>query len=317
MELLREKQIQQIVTAIAAMKEQNSDLPGFQGEIAQLELHLEKLRCAAYSKLAPWERVQICRHPQRPHTSDYIANLCEDFCELCGDRVFRDDRSIIGGFATIGEMRCVLIGQEKGHDTTTRIERNFGMPYPEGYRKALRLMQLAAKFSLPIVTLIDTSGAYPGLEAEERGQGRAIALNLLEMAHSPTPILSVIIGEGCSGGALAIAVADVIAMLEHSYYSVISPEGCASILWKDAAKKDEAASSLRLNSEDLLQFGIIDQVLPEPLGGAHHQPQFVYEGVKRFLLEKWELLSRMPVPLLLEQRYHKYRRMGAHRVMSS
>lgn len=315
--LTHEKQIQEIVQTIEHLKLQSRDAPSLQTEIAALEQRLEQLKAAASSQLSPWERVQICRHPQRPHTVDYIANLCSHFRELCGDRTFRDDRAVIGGLATIDGMKCVLIGQEKGHDTASRVVHNFGMPYPEGYRKALRLMQLAAKFSLPVVSLIDTAGAYPGLEAEERGQGRAIAMNLLEMARLPTPIFVVIIGEGCSGGALGMAVGDVVAMLEHAYYSVITPEGCASILWKDASKKDTAAAALKLNAEHLLAQKVVDTLIPEPAGGAHRDPAAVYARVKSFLLQQWKAFSHLSPEVLLERRYAKYRSLGAHTVTGS
>lgn len=281
-------------------------------EIAMLEQRLAALKELSHHRFTPWERVQICRHPSRPHTLDYIGNICDHFMELCGDRTFGDDRAIIGGLATIGELRCMVIGQEKGHDTASRMEHNFGMPSPEGYRKALRLMQLAAKFSLPVVTFVDTKGAHPCLEAEERGQGRAIAHNLLEMARLPTPIIVVIIGEGCSGGALGIAVGDSVAMLEHAYYSVISPEGCASILWKDASKKDEAANALQLNAEHLLYHRIIDEIIAEPEGGAHCDTSVVYRGVKGFILAQWNRLRNVPPQQLLGERYRKYRSMGAH-----
>lgn len=310
--LPHEKQIQEILQAIERLKRQNEDSPVFHAEIAKLEKKLEQLKEVVYKSLTPWDRVQICRNPKRPHTLDYIQNICDNFQELCGDRTFSDDRSIIGGFATIGNMRCVIIGQEKGHDTASRVAHNFGMPQPEGYRKALRLMEMAAKFHLPVVTLIDTPGASPCLEAEERGQGRAIAYNLLQMARLETPIIVVVIGEGCSGGAIGIAVGDVIAMLEHSYYSVISPEGCASILWKDSTKKSDAAKALKLNAEDLLKHGIIDHILPEPLGGAHRDPQIVYTNVKEYILNQWNQLKDIPARALTQQRYNKFRNMGAH-----
>lgn len=309
-----EKQIQEILQAIERLKRQNEDSPIFHAEIAKLENKLEQLKEIVYSTLTPSERVQICRNPKRPHSIDYIQNICEDFQELAGDRTFSDDRAIIGGLATIGGMRCVIVGQEKGHDTASRVAHNFGMPHPEGYRKALRLMELAAKFQLPFVSLIDTPGAYPGLEAEERGQGRAIAVNLMRMASLETPIFIVIIGEGCSGGALGIGVGDVVAMLEHSYYSVISPEGCASILWKDSSRKNDAAKALKLNAEDLLKQGIIDHIIPEPLGGAHRDPQIVYTNVKEYLLTQWQVTKDIPLQNLLEKRYQKFRKMGAHTI---
>lgn len=311
--LAHEKQILEILQSIDRMKKNNSDAPIFQAEIVKLERKLEQLKQVAYTEMTPWERVQICRHLQRPHTLDYIANICDDFIELAGDRAYRDDRAVVGGFATIGSMRCVVIGQEKGKDTDSRVEHNFGMLHPEGYRKALRLMLLAEKFHLPIVSLIDTPGAYPCLEAEERGQGRAIALNLREMSRIATPFIVVIIGEGCSGGALGMAMGDVVGMLEHAYYSVITPEGCASILWKDSGKKDEASKALRLNAEYLHEQGIIDCIIKEPPGGAHRDPASVYSGVREFILNQWNLLKTIPPSHLLNQRYLKYRQMGSHK----
>lgn len=310
--LPHEKQIQEYIKTIEHLKKQNQDNPLFHTEIRKLEQKLEKLKEKIYSELTPWQRVMICRHSSRPHTIDYLANLCSSFHELAGDRTYRDDPSIIGGFGVINGIKCVIIGQEKGNDTESRIHRNFGMVNPEGFRKALRLMLLAEKFGLPIISLVDTSGAYPGLEAEERGQGWAIANNLREMARIATPIIVVIIGEGCSGGALGIAVGDVVAMLEHSYYSVISPEGCAAILWKDTSKNSDAAAALKLNSEDLLNLQIIDAIIKEPLGGAHHQPQVAYNNVKQFIVEQAEILKRIPKEILLEQRYLKFRKMGQY-----
>lgn len=308
--LPHEKQIQEYTQTIEHLKKQNQNNPLFQNEINKLEQKLELLKKKVYSELTPWQRVTICRHPARPHSIDYITQMCRNFHELSGDRTFRDDPSLIGGFAEIDGIKCVVIGQEKGNNTETRMQRNFGMVNPEGFRKALRLMQLADKFQLPIVSLIDTPGAYPGLGAEERGQGWVIAQNLRDMARISTPIVVVVIGEGCSGGALGIGVGDVIGMLEHSYYSVISPEGCASILWKDAGKNVEAASALKLNAEYLFEMKIIDAIIKEPLGGAHHQPQVVYDNVKKFILEQWQILKRIPANLLLEQRYEKFRRIG-------
>jgi acetyl-CoA carboxylase carboxyl transferase subunit alpha len=310
--LPHEKRIEEYIKTIDHLKKQNQNNSLFNNEIRKLEDKLEHLKTKIYSELSAWERVMICRHPQRPHSIDYINNICSSFVELRGDRTFSDDQSLIGGLAKIDRMKCVVVAQEKGKDTESRIHHNFGMMSPEGYRKAMRLMKLAEKFSLPVISFLDTSGASPLLEAEERGQGWAIANNLREMSRITSPIIVVVIGEGCSGGALGIGVGDVIGMLEHSYYSVITPEGCASILLKDASKKIEAAAMLKLNSENLLQFGIIDTILPEPLGGAHHHPQLVYENVKNFILEQWDILKIIPSDVLLEQRYLKYRRMGSH-----
>ncbi len=310
--LPHEKQIHEYIKTIEHLKKQNKDNPLFNNEIIKLEQKLQKLKQKVYSELTPWQRIMICRHPARPHAIDYIKNISENFTELCGDRLFSDDRSLVSGFATIGGQKFMVLGQEKGNDTESRIKHNFGMMNPEGYRKALRLMRLSEKFQLPVVCLIDTSGANPILEAEERGQGWAIAYNLREMARIATPIIVVIIGEGCSGGAIGIGVGDSIGMLEHAYYSVISPEGCASILWKDVNKKGEAAAALKLNAENLLDLHIIDAIINEPLGGAHHDPATAYQNVKKFILEQYPPLSMIPRELLLEQRYMKFRRMGQY-----
>jgi acetyl-CoA carboxylase carboxyl transferase subunit alpha len=279
-------------------------------ELRNLEKKLELLKQRVYSKLTPWERVTICRHPARPRAVDYIKHLCEDFTELSGDRLFRDDAAIIAGLGKIGGVKFMIIAQEKGCDTESRLKRNFGMPHPEGYRKAMRCMRLAAKFNLPVLSILDTPGAYPGLDAEERGQGWAIAQNLWEMATLPTPIIVLLVGEGCSGGALGMGVGDVIGMLEHSYYSVISPEGCASILWKDSNMKESAATTLKIHAEDLIQFEIVDEIIKEPLGGAHHAPEVVYQNVKTFVLHQWEMLKHTSSDILIEQRYQKFRKMG-------
>ncbi len=309
--LAHEKQIFEVQQTLAQLKEQNKNNPLFSAdEMQKMEKKLELLKKNVYSQLKPWDRVSICRHPQRPHSIDYIQNLCDEFVELFGDRTFQDDHSIIAGLAIIDGQKFVVIGQEKGKDTESRIYRNFGMPHPEGYRKAMRCMRLAAKFNLPVVTFLDTPGAYPGLTAEERGQGWAIAQNLWEMARLPTPILVVLIGEGCSGGALGIGVGDTIGMMEHSYYSVISPEGCASILWKDAGKNSTAAAALKMHVDDLLELGIVDQMIPEPLGGAHLDPKAAYAAVKSFIKEQWAAIQSVPIDVLLENRYQKFRKMG-------
>lgn len=310
--LPHEAELEETLKAIEHLKKQNRDRPLFDNEIKRLERKLHQLKEEIYSNLTPWERITISRHPGRPHTSDYIAHLTSKFTELSGDRHFANDHAIIGGLAQIDdEMKCVIIGQEKGKNTESRLHHNFGMTNPEGYRKSLRLMQLAERFHLPIVTLIDTSGANTTLGAEERGQGWAIAENLRAMSRLKTPIIVVIIGEGCSGGAIGIGVGDVIGILEHAYYSVISPEGCASILWKDKSRKEEAASSLCLNAEYLLKNGIVDAIIEEPLGGAHHNPQMAFEAVKTFIVEQWKMLKMIPPDILIEQRYNKFRRMGA------
>ncbi len=263
-----------------------------------------------HEKLSAWERVAICRHPSRPKALDYISNLCQDYVELSGDRLFRDDPAICAGLGMIDGQKFMVIAQEKGYDTETRLKRNFGMPHPEGYRKALRCMRLAAKFHLPVLSFLDTPGAYAGLAAEERGQGWAIANNLLEMSRLPTPIIIVLIGEGCSGGALGMGIGDSIAMLEHSYYSVISPEGCASILWKDASKKQQAAEVLKMHPEYLLEMEIIDHIINEPHGGAHHDVASTYARVKEHILSQWNVLKAVPTDDLLERRFAKFRKMG-------
>ena len=278
--LSHEKQIVEVEQTLAKLKEQNANNSLWSAEeMSEMEQKLELLKKTVYSELKPWDRVAICRHPQRPHAIDYIQNCVEEFIELFGDRTFHDDHAIIAGLGKINGQKFMIIGQEKGKDTESRLYRNFGMPHPEGYRKAMRCMRLAAKFDLPVLCLLDTPGAYPGLTAEERGQGWAIAQNLWEMARLPTPILVLVIGEGCSGGALGIGIGDVIGMLEHSYYSVISPEGCASILWKDPSKNGVAAAAIKMHVEDLLKLEIVDHMIAEPLGGAHTNPQSVFQNV--------------------------------------
>lgn len=309
--LAHEKQILEVEQTLHKLKEQNaSNALWSPKEMLEMESKLEQLKKTVYSELKPWDRVAICRHPQRPHAIDYIQNCVDDFIEIFGDRTFQDDHAIIAGLGKIGGQKFMIIGQEKGKDTESRIYRNFGMPHPEGYRKAMRCMRLAAKFDLPILCLLDTPGAYPGLAAEERGQGWAIAQNLLEMARLPTPIIVLVIGEGCSGGALGVGVGDVIGMLEHSYYSVISPEGCASILWKDPSKNATAAQQLKMQAEDLLALEIIDEIIKEPLGGAHLNPNIVFQNVKTFIAQQWEALKSTSIDILLENRYQKFRKMG-------
>jgi acetyl-CoA carboxylase carboxyl transferase subunit alpha len=314
--LAHEKQILEYEKTIAQLKEQNKENSLWSDdEILKLEKKLQLLRTKVYSQLSPWDRVSICRHPQRPKSLDYIKHLCEEFTELYGDRLFRDDRAVICGLAKIGGQKFMVIAQEKGHDTKSRLEHNFGMMHPEGYRKAMRCMRMAAKFKIPVLSLIDTPGAHPGLSSEERGQGWAIAQNLFEMARLQTPVIVVVVGEGCSGGAIGIGVGDVVAMLEHAYYSVISPEGCASILWRDSNKKELAAQTLKMHVEDLMTFDIVDAMIDEPLGGAHHDPAQVYANVKKYILEQWNILKTVDPVLLIEQRYQKYRRIGKFAVV--
>ncbi|MCY3973964.1 MAG: acetyl-CoA carboxylase carboxyltransferase subunit alpha [Simkaniaceae bacterium] len=307
-----EKRIYEYEEIIAKLKEQ-SEINGIRADedIARLEEKLEEMKKEVYSNLTPWQRVLICRHAKRPRSTDYIRNLFDEFEEISGDRLFRNDPAIITGLGVVAGVKFMIIGQEKGHDTESRLFHNFGMPHPEGYRKALRAMKLAEKFALPVLSLIDTPGAYPGLAAEERGQGSAIAVNLFEMASLTVPVIVIVIGEGCSGGALGIGLGDAVAMLEHSYYSVISPEGCASILWKDPKKNEEATEALKIRAEDLLAFGVIDTVIREPLGGAHHDPDAVYSRVRSFLLKEEERLNALSPDLLVDKRYGKFRAMGA------
>ena len=275
----------------------------------------EKLRARTaeiFQSLTPWQISQMARHPLRPYTLDYLGLICDEFHELAGDRAYADDPAIVGGLARIDGRACVVIGHQKGRDTKTKIRRNFGMPRPEGYRKALRLMKLAERFGLPLFTLIDTPGAYPGIGAEERGQSEAIARNLLEMAELKIPVICVVIGEGGSGGALAIGVGDRTLMLEYSTYSVISPEGCASILWKSAEKAKDAAEALGLTAPRLLEHKLIDRIIPEPLGGAHRDPGTMAATLKCILLEELAELEALPLEELLERRYRRLRSVGAY-----
>lgn len=308
--LPHEKQIMEYVKTIDQLKRQAKDSPSFLKDIEKLEKKLEGLKKKVYSELSSWDRVLIARHPLRPHSTDYIRTITSDFFELHGDRTYKDDLSVVGGFCFLDDIPVMVIGQEKGSDTNDRVKRNFGMVSPEGFRKALRLMKLAESVHVPIITLLDTPGAYPGLEAEERGQGRVIAENLQAMFEIRVPIIALVIGEGCSGGALGMGVGDVVSMLEHSYYTVISPEGCASILWKDSSQKQQAAETLRLNAESLLELGIIDDIIKEPLGGAHNNLNETYQQVKQYLVDKMRVLLTMPVDFLLEKRYLKFRSMG-------
>ncbi|PCI78171.1 acetyl-CoA carboxylase carboxyl transferase subunit alpha [Candidatus Aerophobetes bacterium] len=309
--LSHEKQIFDCEDTIKQLREQNQENGIWSDdELAKLEEKLTSLKEKVYSDLSRWERVAISRHPKRPKSVDYIKAISDEFTEIFGDRLYRDDPAIITGFAVIEGRKFVVIAQEKGFDTESRLYRNFGMPHPEGFRKALRAMKLAEKFSLPILSLVDTPGAFPGLAAEERGQGSAIAVNLLEMSKLGTPIIVVLIGEGCSGGALGIAVGDVVGMLEHSYYSVISPEGCASILWRDGAMNEKAATALKMHAEDLIGYGIIDTILDEPQGGAHHDTEVVFSNVKAFVLEQETRLQQYSVEELLNQRYDRFRKFG-------
>src|SRR5229473_90958 len=279
-------------------------------ELERLRAEVAELRKEFYTHLGPWQRAQIARHPQRPYLTDYIPLLFTDFVELHGDRAFGDDRALIAGLAKFKGRPVAVIGHQKGRDTKQRVIRNFGQPKPEGYRKALRVMQLAAKFGRPILTFVDTPGAYPGIDAEERGQAEAIARNLREMARLPVPIVVTITGEGGSGGALAIAVGDTVNILENAIYSVISPEGCASIMWRDPAKAEVAAVALKITAGDLMELDLIDEIVPEPEGGAHLDPEAAARLLDPVLARSLNELVRLPVPQLLERRYEKFRRMG-------
>ncbi len=279
-------------------------------EIKKLEEKLEKVKTEIYGHLTAWQRIQIARHPQRPYTLDYIRLIMTDFVELHGDRLFADDLALIGGFATIGDKKVMVLGHQKGRDTKENVMRNFGCAHPEGYRKALRLMKLAKACQLPVVIFIDTPGAYPGIGAEERGQAQAIAYNLREMAAIGVPIIATIIGEGGSGGALGVGVADRVCILQNAYYSVISPEGCASILWRSSLKAPQAAEALRITAEDLVQFGIVDDVIPEPPGGAHRDPEIVAANLQKTILKHIKQLSSLSPKELMNARYEKFRKIG-------
>ncbi len=279
-------------------------------EISRLEAKSKSLTESIFSNLNAWQISQLARHPQRPYTQDYLDAIFTDFEELHGDRAFADDKAIVGGVARLDGKPVMVIGHQKGRDTKEKVERNFGMPRPEGYRKALRLMEMAERFNLPIMTFIDTPGAYPGVGAEERGQSEAIARNLLVMSRLKTPVICTVIGEGGSGGALAIGVGDRVMMLQYSTYSVISPEGCASILWKSAEKASDAAEALGITSERLKELGLIDHIIPEPLGGAHRDIETMTANVKQALVEKLDELSRLDLDQLLEQRYERLMSFG-------
>ncbi|HEY5613472.1 MAG TPA: acetyl-CoA carboxylase carboxyltransferase subunit alpha [Lysobacter sp.] len=281
-------------------------------EVHTLQDKLRLRTAQIFRDLTPWQVSQLARHPARPYTMDYLRVICDEFQELAGDRAFANDQAIVGGLARIGGRSVVVIGHEKGRDTKAKVRRNFGMPRPEGYRKALRLMKLAERFQLPLLTFIDTAGAWPGIDAEERGQSEAIARNLMEMAELKTPIICTVIGEGGSGGALAIGVGDRTLMLEYSTYSVITPEGCASILWKTADKAKDAAEQLGLTATRLHGLGLVDKVVREPIGGAHRNPRQMATRLKAVLLKEIEALASIPVPELLERRYKRLRGYGAY-----
>lgn len=279
-------------------------------EIKKLESKLEALKKEIYEQLTPWQRIQIARHPDRPYTLDYIRLITDDFLEIHGDRLFSDDHALIAGFATIDKQKVMVLGHQKGRDVKENIIRHFGCAHPEGYRKAMRVMRLAEKFKIPVVVFIDTPGAYPGIGAEERGQAQAIASNLMDMAQIAVPIVAVVIGEGGSGGALGIGVADKVLILEHAYYSVISPEGCASILWRNSVRAPDAAKALRIMGEDLLEFEIVDEIISEPMGGAHRDPEQVAQALKKIVLKHIKKLENLPSQELLDLRYQRFRKIG-------
>jgi len=304
-----EKPIVELEAKLEEMRKFSDNLD-IEKEIVKIEEKVKKLKENIYKELTRWQRVQLARHPERPYTLDYINLMTSNFIELHGDRHYKDDKAIVGGFAFLDEYKVLIIGHQKGRDTKSNLYRNFGMPNPEGYRKALRLMKLAEKFNKPIITMLDTPGAYPGLEAEERGQAEAIARNLFEMSKLKVPIIVVIIGEGASGGALGIGVGDRILMLENCWYSVISPESCSSILWRSWDYKEQAAEALKLTAPDLLKQKIIDRIIPEPLGGAHKDPQEAAKMLKEVLKEELSRLIKIKPEKLVENRLEKFGSMG-------
>ena len=305
-----EKPVLELEHKINDLRQMGSKRVTLEPEIKRLESKLEKLKNDVYNNMTPWQRVHIARHPKRPYTLDYIRMMTDEFLELHGDRLFADDMAMIGGFARLDGQKVMIIGHQKGRDVKENVLRNFGCAHPEGYRKAMRLMRLAAKFQVPVICLIDTPGAYPGIGAEERGQAQAIAENLRDMAGLKTPMAAAIIGEGGSGGALGIGVADYVFILQHAYYSVISPEGCASILWRSSLKAPEAAQALKLHGEDLIKFNIVDEIIPEPLGGAHREPQEAALLLKTALIKYFKKASILSPQELLNARYKRYRDIG-------
>ncbi len=309
-----EKPLAEIEAQIEALESSGTDQDAeFRKEVSRLRKGHQQLLKKIYSGLTPWETVRVARHPRRPQFRDYLRMLCKDFCELHGDRRFSDDPAIVTGFGRIGSTKCMLIGHHKGRDTNEKLACHFGCAHPEGYRKALLKMKLAEKFGLPIVTFVDTPGAFPGIGAEQRGQAEAIAVNLLEMSRIKTPIVSVVVGEGGSGGALGIAVADRVAMLEHAWYSVISPEGCAAILWKaaNAETNNLAATALNLTARDNKRLGIVDEIIKEPVGGAHRDPEGAARFIEKWIIEQLAELSRLKPAMLPGRRYERFRRLGA------
>jgi acetyl-CoA carboxylase carboxyl transferase subunit alpha len=306
-----EKPIAELEARVAELRETaSSGALDLDSEIVKLEAKSAKLLRDTYSKLTPWQKAQVARHPERPHFKDYVAGIAEDFVPLAGDRSFADDPAIIGGLATIDGRRVLLIGHEKGDDTASRLKHNFGMAKPEGYRKAIRLMKLADNFGLPVVSLVDTPGAFPGVQAEERGQAEAIAKSTEQCLALRVPLVAVIVGEGGSGGAVAIAAANRVLMFEHAVYSVISPEGCASILWRTADKAADAAEAMRITAQDLQSLGVVDRIVPEPLGGAHRDPPAAIASLKQAVTEELDGCSALGPTELLKQRRSKYLAIG-------
>ena len=304
-----ERPIAELTSRLTTLRKGTSATPEA-ATIRSLEAQLEQLKRHVYGNLTAWQRVQLARHPLRPYTLDYISLIMSEFMELHGDRLYGDDKAMVGGVARLNGQRLLILGHQKGRDTKENLMRNFGSAHPEGYRKALRLMRLAEKCHLPVVIFIDTPGAYPGVGAEERGQAHSIAHNMREMARIKTPIFICVIGEGGSGGALGVGVGDWIAMLENAYYSVISPEGCAAILWRDRAKAPEAAEALKMTAKDLLSMSLIDEVIDEPLGGAHHDPAAVAKRIKETCLRFVKSVEGLSPETLLQRRYERFRRIG-------
>ena len=306
-----EKPIQEVADKILALQNVSSENPDINSQIVKLEEELSAITKKIYNKLSIWQIVQVARHPERPHTLDYIKRIFSDFDELHGDRQFGDDQSIVGGICYLDQTPVMVIGHEKGRDTEEKLRRNFGMPQPEGYRKAKRLMKLAEQFSLPIINFIDTAGAYPGIEGEERGQNEAIASNLALLSEIKTPVIAIVTGEGGSGGALAISVGDHLSMLEYSTYSVASPEACASIIWRSSEKAPEAAEAMKVSSKELLKLNIIDEIIKEPLGGAHRDYDLMSSEIKKSILKSLKQLQSMPMKELLKRRYSRIISIGS------
>jgi acetyl-CoA carboxylase carboxyl transferase subunit alpha len=305
-----EKPIQELQGRVAELRETDSGSVDIGPEVARLEAKSHKLLRDTYARLTPWQKTQVARHPERPHFKNYVAGLSEGFLPLAGDRAFADDLAIIGGFARIGGRRVMLIGHEKGDDTATRLKHNFGMAKPEGYRKAIRLMELADRFGLPVVTLVDTSGAFPGVQAEERGQAEAIARSTETCLNLRVPLIAVVVGEGGSGGAVALAAANRVLMFEHAVYSVISPEGCASILWRTADKAPDAAEAMKITAADLLRLGVVDRIVTEPVGGAHRDPAAAIAALGAAIGEELDALAALSPEALRDARREKFLTIG-------